>query len=423
LYRQTGPNTGLGFMHLADASTAFGKYRVNEADPRFDRTLCAEINQALNSPETFDQIRHHFPLMNRKPVTLSPSASGIGLMANRALPGGTNIVLYVGIIIPIDEPENHYSARDLLKKGLNQPIPSDRKCHSTITVRYNDKNDEVSPAIIVGWNTPDALQHFSLDPGCIGGSWANHSCRPNCLLDSVELHVTVRDTEYSIDVPCIKTIDPVEDKVELTVGYGSDICLNSTAYDPKHSKSVEEAGKARSPEAAKRILRGVPLKLDAGVIRAFVARSRLIECACVTCDSNKLLGFYATVLCMDKASGVDQEILLTILGFGVAAKPPAIAEDIDSGVESADSTGTSSDPPVISKRWRSLRPNGHVFYIAGVSRSYRQSILTTKEEMGDRRWYNRQAWLKRTFEKKAMEKRVAGGVGTFADILQASLPK
>jgi len=81
---------------------------VNEADPRFDRKLCAEINRALNGPETFDQIRQHFPLMDRKPVTLSPSACGIGLMANRALPGGTNIVLYVGIIIPIDEPENHY---------------------------------------------------------------------------------------------------------------------------------------------------------------------------------------------------------------------------------------------------------------------------------------------------------------------------
>ena len=188
---------------------------------------------------------------------------------------------------------------------------------------------------------------------------------------------------------------------------------------------VEEAGKAKSPEEARKILRRVPLKLDAGVIRAFVAKSRLIECACVTCNSNKLFGFYATVLCMDKASGVDQEILLTILGFGVAAKPPVITEDIDSGVESADSieSGASSDLPLISKRWRSLRPNGHVFYIAGVSRSYRQSMLNTKEEMGDRRWYNRQAWLKRTFEKKAMERRVADGVGTFADILQVSLPK
>ena len=429
LYRLTGLTTGLVLMHLADASAAFGRYKVNEAEPLLDRPLCAELNQALNSPETFEQIRQHFPLMDKKPVTLCPSACGIGLKAHCNLPGETNISLYVGVIIPTDEPEKHYSARELREQGLNPPIPSDRKCQGTITVRFVDKDDLVYPVIIVGWNTPDALDHFSLDPACIGGNWADHSCEPNCVLDSVEINVTVRGIEYSIDVPCIKTIEPVGKDQYLTVGYGSNICLNGTAYDPKYSKKVEKAGKATSRKDIASILKGVPLKLDMRVINAFVARSRLIECACIPCESNKTLGFYQTVLCMDKASGVDQAILLLIIGFGAVksqlkTKPKramGLRDESDSGVESADSTESgisgSSDSTEISKRWRPLRPNGHEFYVVGVSRSYRQAMMNTEETMGARKWFNRQVWMRRIQEKRAMEARVAKGAGSYADVV------
>ena len=312
----SGVRTGYHFMHIVDVQPFLGQgFKVREDIPQMPQSLCADLNAALNSKETLDQLKKIISSRGHGRVGVQKyPGSGNGLVAKGCISKDEVVTFYTGTVHPTTQRPELLTERELKNKSLNSTIPSDRNCFADLYyslgpqtgLKRRDFTERVC-CIINGWNAPSMLEGLSLCVGDVSGNFANHSCRSNCELSPFDLELEVRGVKYIMELPCLRALRDIGKGEEITVDYGDCICEKGTAYDPRYCGFVAQAESALTITESDRIMRLVPK-------RARVP-GRSINCGCGVCIG---LGVFKpdidSLLSLDE-NEVDQGPIRRMLGY------------------------------------------------------------------------------------------------------------